>query len=451
MKRPRIRLRKRWVVPIGVLLVPPLLWSIFLSVLPTDWARQRIVARLSTASGRAVRLAGLEVGFLGGVDLTGLEIGAPGSSADPWLKVAEAHINVSPLQMLWGHVEPTETEVRGLSLRVLRRSDGSLELADLIQQSRPSPDPASAVPPASACSTNCPLSHLAVRIWDARVTVIDTPTRTQIEFRDITGRAVSDRGHARIQELRGTLNGGPFEIVAQLDRTTPAPSFEGQIRAQKIALRDGMSILGYLVPVLARNVTVQEQGQGQGPDDGDVDGTLDLDLYLRGEGNTREALRRSVVGHGAVSIDPIELNGSKLMAAIESAVELPEPGRVGSVKSDFVIKQGRIGSDNLTVSVARVPFMLSGWTDFDGNLNYRVRTENLTDKLPARARELLGELANDPQTPSLSAVRVEGAYDDPTITIDGVPLNPSAGGTRVGDDRHRLRDLGRRLRDRILR
>ena len=62
--------------------------------------------------------------LLGGIYLTGLEIGAPGAADDPWLKVAQAHLNVSPFQLLCGHAEPTETEVRGISLRVLRRDDG---------------------------------------------------------------------------------------------------------------------------------------------------------------------------------------------------------------------------------------------------------------------------------------------------------------------------------------
>ena len=40
-----------------------------------------------------------------------------------------------------------------------------------------------------------------------------------------------------------SMNGGPFEVVAQLDRTTKSPSFEGQIRAHGIALNHGMNAL----------------------------------------------------------------------------------------------------------------------------------------------------------------------------------------------------------------
>src|SRR4051812_12557754 len=47
MKRPRIRLR--WLVPLAFLLLPPMFWALLLSVVPTDWARQRLVNRMSAA------------------------------------------------------------------------------------------------------------------------------------------------------------------------------------------------------------------------------------------------------------------------------------------------------------------------------------------------------------------------------------------------------------------
>ena len=97
--------------------------------------------------------------------------------------MAEAHINVSPLQLICGQAEPTETVVRGLTLRVLRAPDGSLELDDLIQ----APADPSAAP--SGTGQSCPLSRPDLRIQEAQVTVIDVPTGTRLEFRDVEGRA----------------------------------------------------------------------------------------------------------------------------------------------------------------------------------------------------------------------------------------------------------------------
>src|SRR4051794_8464321 len=83
--RLRLRLRRR---PgrrlLAMLLVPPALWALLLAIVPTDWARARLVARLEQATGRAVRLEGLRLGFCGGVRLRNLEIGEPEAVADPW-------------------------------------------------------------------------------------------------------------------------------------------------------------------------------------------------------------------------------------------------------------------------------------------------------------------------------------------------------------------------------
>src|SRR5215213_11268567 len=147
MKRRRVRVRRKWLVPLALLLLPPLFWGLLLAITPTEWARSRIVARLSAATGRPIHLGALNIGPLGGVRLADLAIGAPGADSDPWLKVASARINVSVLQLLAGQVEPSEIDVRGLVLRVLRRADGSLELADLLH-----PEPAGPERPSSSPS-----------------------------------------------------------------------------------------------------------------------------------------------------------------------------------------------------------------------------------------------------------------------------------------------------------
>ena len=433
MKHPRIRLR--WLILMGLVLLPPLLWVLLVSVAPTDWARQRFAAKMSEATGRSVRIASVRVGLLGGIYLTGLEIGAPGAADDPWLRVAQAHLNVSPWQLLCGHAAPTRTEVRGISLRVLRRDDGTLELADLIQ----GVEAAAADDESGRCT--CPLSRLDLRIKDALVTVIDAPTRTRLEFRDIEGRATSEGRNATIQELRGTLNGGTFEVVAQLDRSTAAPSFEGHLRAQRIALNQGMNALGYLVPVVSNP-------------SGSLDGTLDIDLYLRGKGATRAAMRETVVGNGSVTLDPIHLDGSRVLDELAAVVEMPPQRRVGAVTSDFEIKQGRILSENLTVNLSKLPIVLAGWTSFDGTVNYRLRGESTIERLATKARDLLADLSVEAR--DLSGLKIEGAIDDPDVKIGGVSLNLTPVGGRgdspaPGDDRQRLREVGRRLRERILR
>ena len=121
-------------IPAGVLLVPLLLWIVVVLAAPTDWAA--VPCRggpRARSSGRSVRLQQLHVCMGGGVELASLEIGAPGAVVDPWLRAERIRIDVSLLQLLCGKFEPTNMEVDGAALRVLRRQDGSLELADLVR------------------------------------------------------------------------------------------------------------------------------------------------------------------------------------------------------------------------------------------------------------------------------------------------------------------------------
>ena len=72
--------------------------------------------------------------------------------------------------------------------------------------------------------------------------------------------------------------------------------------------------------------------------------------------------------------------------------------------------------------------MLAGWTDFDGKVNYRLRGESVIERLPSKARDLLADLSIDAR--DLSGLKIEGAIDDPDVTLGGVPLSLTPAGGR---------------------
>ena len=135
--------RWRWYLGllVGLILIPPILWVLVVVVAPTGWAKGKVVAILESRSGRRVGLEGLSVRLLGGIRLTNLEIGSPHEVGTPWLKAADIRLDVGPFQMIRGRFRPTHVEVDGVDLRILRRADGTVELADLIQ-----PVPVPAIP-----------------------------------------------------------------------------------------------------------------------------------------------------------------------------------------------------------------------------------------------------------------------------------------------------------------
>ena len=428
MKTHRRRFPRRLcLVVLGTFLLPPGLWSAVLLIVPTDCARRSIAERLSASSGRAVTLGGVRVGFLGGVSLTDLRIGAPQSLEQPWLVVDEASIDVSMLQLLFGTIEPTRIEVAGLTLRVLRRNDGGLELADFL---RPDPNRVEGTLDEESSHGHGDLEFL---VHEAKITLIDACSGTKLEFTGVQGRGICNGVQSRIQELRGDCNGGTVELAMQVDRRGQGPVFEGQIRCRDVALDSGMKGLAYLSPVFA------------GMND-KLDGKLNLDLYVQGEGTDRSRLAKSLSGHGRIVIDPLVLDGSKLLELTGQVVELSPRGQVGSARSDLTLRNGQILSDNLTLDVAPTPLVFAGSTDYEGRVSYRLRTDGLTEKLPNKAREILRDLAIE--IDDLADVRFEGSVDSLRVTFGGESLDDP--GPRL-DHRMKLREIGRRLRDRVLR
>ncbi len=422
-----------WPIFLGILLLPPLCWIALVAVAPTDWARNRISARLSERTGRSVRLQALHIGTFGGIRIKNLEIGTPQSTDNPWLKVANARCDLNLFQLFTPQAEPTHLDVEGLALRILRRKDGSLELADLIQPMR---NPALQ----GTTSSAAPL-ELEIQIHDAEIVLIDEPTDTKLNFAHVEGRATRCGPITKVQELHGILNGGPFELVADLDRTIGVSTFEGQIRASGVALEQGMHALRYLVPVIGDAAT-------------GVDGKLDLNLYLKGRGTSCADVRQSLLGTGSIKLDPIQFEGTNLVAELGRIVDLTGQNKMGAIKTDFALKDKRISTNDLTVSIGRTSIVLNGWTDFDGKLDYRVKTDQLIARLPGKARSILAELAIDVQ--EVAAIKVQGTVDDLVVTLDGVPVSKKGNGPNQAaptrfDDKERLRELGNRLKERLLR
>ena len=423
--------RRRWCARIlcGLALLPPLLWLLFVMVAPTGWARRQIVARLESRSGRRVSLDRVSVGLMGGIRLTNLQIGSPQGTADPWLKAADIRLDFGLIRMLLGHYRPSRVEADGIELRVLRRADGTLELADLIRP-EPAPRPGADGRLPSEARTD-------VRVHRADVMVVDEPTQTRLDLREVAGEGYAEGRLAVVEQLRGTLNGGELRFAARIDRTEADLSAEAQLRADEVALDDGMRALRYVVPVLAGTA-------------GAVKGRLNGDIYFQGRGPSWPVLCRALTGHGVLGVDRVALDGTPLIGEISRFAGLGTQ-RVGSIRTDFVYKARRVATDHLTLNIGRIPITMSGWTDLDGRIDYRVKFAGLTDRMPDQARRILGELKLD--AGSLTSLTLRGTLSQMAIEVDGVPIdaNTLRESRLRPDDRERLRGLGRRLRDQLLR
>ena len=428
MKRPCLLVRRwHW---FALLLVPFLAWATVLAVVPTGWARDRLVARLARSTGRSVTIGALRLGALGELRIIDLTLAEPATPADPWLEVAEARIDVHLGQVLTGPCEPKEIEVDGVSLRIWRKPDGAFEVGDLLiprddaqdrgrsRASHPGPAP----------------GPIAIQVKGADVHVIDEASGNRFELVGAKVRVAWGRRFVAIEDLRGTLNGGAFALAAKIDRDPAGPRFEAEVRASGVEIDGAMPVLGCLVPVVA------------GATDG-IGGKFDLMLALNGQGASRAEVLRSLRGHGSVALDPIDLEGSRFLAELDVLGDWPKESRVGSVTTDFRVDRQRISTDELTIRASRFPLVLGGWTDFDGRFDYAARVDRIAAKLPKEAKGWMSDLkVNFDQ---LAGLRMSGSIGEIDVTIHGHPLTGDP--DRTDGERARFRETARRIRDRFFR
>lgn len=429
-------MKRRWIrrilfAVVATAAAPFLLWGLIVLVAPTGWAKARVVSALERSSGRSVSLERLSVRLAGGIDLVNLRIGAPGALADPWLEARKVHVDEGLFQMLFGGLDATVLDVDGALLRVLRRSDGSLELQDLVKAETPAPVPTSVDDSKGS-------APVIIRVQNSEVLVVDEPTGSRFTLEEVEGEATWIEGRTIAGVFNGTVNQGPFQLSATFNRNPANPSFEGQLQADRVVLDDGMAVLRYLVPVLA----------GQTPR---IRGDFNMELYLRGEGDTKGMLAKTLTGNGKIIIDPIELDGTELLAEIEKRVQLKTKTKFASLNSDLIVQDGRVITNRLALHLAKAPLIISGWTDFDGQLDYRMGLEGLVDRVPSRARRVLAELDLDVE--SLTTLRLSGTVDHLEVSLMGRAAEGASNLERLldGQDPDRLKNLGREFRDRLFR
>ena len=182
------------------------------------------MAALEAGTRRSARLDRLSVRWLGGVRLTNVEIGIPLMADDPWLKARSVELDIAFLDLVGGNLRPRAMVASGVELRVLRRADGTFEIADLIKPEEKGP---------VHSRSHADAAPLVVQIQGGNLTIIDEPSQTRLHMHDVQGEATLEERKISISGLRGMLNGGPFQLVAELDRTGAEPRFEGRFQGRR--------------------------------------------------------------------------------------------------------------------------------------------------------------------------------------------------------------------------
>ena len=428
-RRPRLG-RRQWIIALVV--TPPALWAVVLIFCPMGWARRAIERRVEEVSGCPTSLSKVRIGPFGGIRLEGLTVLAPDNSRDaprdskatPWFEAEAIDIDLSLGQLLLGRAEPSRVEVRTPVLRLVRGGDGKFAPAFLLRNSRPA-----RLPGSGSSDDDEDEGPIAFRLVGGRLIFVDAEVATTIAIEDLTASGTWLASTLEVDDLRGTLNGGHFAMAMEVERGA-TPAFSGQMEARGVHLGQELGLLTYLVPYLAG---VSER----------MEGRLDLDLELKGQGATGEAIRDSLSGRGMIRIDPIRLEGSSLLVDLARVLPVTQYGRVGTFRSDFQIGDRRVVSQKLQLNLGGTPIILTGASAFDGRIQYQLDTGPLAGKLGPEAVALLGEAGLKPE--DLLNLRVSGTADRPVMQMGGLTFDARDEG------RSRLEELARRLKQRLLR
>ena len=429
------RLRRVFRCVLGALIAGPIVLTLILQIAPTGWARRRIEAELSRLTGCKATLGGFQFGILGEIRLTDLEIVDFDPGSIPWTHLDRASIHICLADLVRGRFDPYKVEIDGFLVRLERRSDGTCRLSDIIERyySR-SPDSVDE----SRKAFDRKKRAVAIRLNKARLIVSDQTSDTKFELTDISGRGTWSAYHAELNELTGRLNDGVIRMAARLDSDGPEPTYEFLLRMREVKLNRGLTVLRYFTPILPT-----------APDRLGSHGLVKLRLDLRGQGLSIEDINRSLVGHGMIAIEPITIDDTMALARVVDAVGVDHADRIGSIDGSFVIGRGLIHTDNTTLKIGKVPLTFQGWTSFGGQIDYRLadQTRALFDKIPRELRDLMNDWSIDIKR--LTSLRVRGSIERPDVEIDGKSLLVDP--TPTTDRRDRLRQIGRRLQDQIIR
>jgi hypothetical protein len=435
----RCRFRAWWTIPLGFILTPTFLWAAVVIAAPTSWARKQFARAIEKSSGRSVRVEGLSVCLLGGLTMTNIEIGAPGSIDDPWLHVGELNLDLSPFSVIRGHLRPGRLEIYDTSLRILRRPDGTLELSDLVRPEPHSVGSAKGKPDCCALGVCLTGTHrLQVGIHRARIEVVDRRNDTDYVIEDVDGEATFEAKSSGVLALNGRLNGGTVQLSGRFDKSMRQPSFDMLVAASDVKLDDNLRGLRYVIPVLSG-----EQSR--------YEGKLTGQVAFQARGSDIATLAKSLQGHGFVNLAPIRLHGSSLLDTLCKVANVPPSKLSDSIRSQFSIEAERVTTNASTLQLGTIPIRFSGWTNFKGEVDYRVNAETVTSRLPDQALRFLRDF--DVDVEKIGVVQIDGTLDHLVVRLDGEPIEIEGAGdtSKPRDERERLRMMGRKFLDKVVR
>ena len=210
--------------------------------------------------------------------------------------------------------------------------------------------------------------------------------------------------------LECLLNGGPTSIKASGDLSSEKPAVTIALDSKDITLSQDMTLLGYIIPILAM------------PADGRLSGKGNVSAALSWQGFDWESeMVKTIKGTGSLRLSDGSVLSQNVLSEILKAFGKPEKLQFDQILTNFRLAEGKVYNDNIQLNGKDLDLNLNGWTSLayvpsqKGNpLEYSVTGDFIQRSLGGDAGKALSILGGgETKIP----VVIAGTVQNPRVTI----------------------------------
>ncbi len=173
------------------------------------------------------------------------------------------------------------------------------------------------------------------------------------------------------------------------------------MKLSDMLINQNMDILAYIVPVLAAP-------------DGKISGKLSMMFNAKGNGlNWQDDLSKSLNGQGEIDIKDGHIKGGKITSKILKTFGKGGEYEFDNISTRFVINDSKIFNDDISINGKDFNIGLSGWTSFDGRLEYSADAQVMGDLIGGDVKRILGSMSKDSKLP----IVVTGTVSKPKLAF----------------------------------
>ncbi|MFQ5686698.1 MAG: AsmA-like C-terminal region-containing protein [Candidatus Scalindua sp.] len=230
---------------------------------------------------------------------------------------------------------------------------------------------------------------------------VDALNYNTYEIKDFETKLLLDDGFFTTKDFTFKLNEGAGTVSASANLKEQKPSLVFDMTLSDMLINRNMDLLAYIVPVLAAP-------------DGKISGKLSMMFNAKGNGlNWQDDLSKSLNGQGEIDIKDGYIKGGSITSKILNTFGKGGEYEFDNISTKFVINDSKISNDDISISGKDFNIGLSGWTSFDGRLEYSADAQAMGNLIGGDIKRILGGMSKGSKLPII----VTGTINKPRLAF----------------------------------